>query len=78
MDIVVSDESLRATRHCEKGFSCLKGETAGLCEIDLCIDRRAYFVKCLDGVHCSYRLSFGNSFTCTCPTRREIYDKYNI
>ncbi len=78
MDIVISDESLQATTKCKKGFSCLKGNRKDLCKVESCIDEKIHFIKCLNSKHCFYQASYGGSHYCSCPARKEIYNKYNI
>jgi hypothetical protein len=77
-NITVSDESLQATTNCEKRFTCLRGKSEALCAVESCIDGKVHFIKCLNDVFCPYQHSFGNGYLCTCPTRKEIYNKYNF
>ena len=77
MDIVVNNETLRKTIKCQEDFSCLKGE-ADFCRVEYCIDGKVHFVKGLSYDYCYYQLSFGEGYFCTCPTRKEIYNKYSI
>jgi len=78
MDIVVSDELLQATTNCRKGFSCLKGNSEDLCKVETCIDGKVHFIRCLNDEFCTYQHAFGVGYFCACPTRKEIYNKYNI
>ena len=78
MDIVVSNETLRATLNCKEAFSCLKGKATDFCEVDYCVDGKVHFVKRVGHYYCYYQLSFGEAYFCSCPTRKEIYNKYRI
>ena len=65
------------TTHCLKDFECLKNETATCLnnKVDRWLDGKVLFVHCND--MCNYKMNFGNSTICNCPTRNEIYRKYN-
>lgn len=70
----VSEEIIEKTRACTKNYSCLKYKP--LCEIDHSINNRVHFIKCLNNALCPYKISYGSDFICSCPTRKEIYNKY--
>ena len=73
----VSDDILSSTK-CTRNFSCLHGETDCLCEFNDAIDNKLLFVKPKKNIMCKYMLSFGYSYLCSCPTRKEIYHLYKI
>ena len=81
--IEISKDILEKTTWCTKGFSCLTSNpedtTNGylICKIEQSISEGVKFVECKEPP-CSYALSFGDSYTCKCPTRNEIYNKYRI
>lgn len=76
--VKISDEILKKTTRCTKDFSCLSGETGELCKVESCIENKIHFIKCIKYEPCQYRMTFGYSFVCTCPTRKELYNLYRI
>jgi hypothetical protein len=48
------------------------------CKVENCINEKVHFIKGVDNLSCSYKMSFGDSFFCTCPTRKEIFNKYRL
>jgi hypothetical protein len=77
MNIKVDDNIIRQTTKCAKNFSCLSGETP-ICSVELCIDNKIHFIKCVRNKSCSYRVPFGYSDVCTCPVRKDLYNSYKI
>lgn len=78
MSYHVSAESQKATTGCEKGFSCLMGDRKDLCVVEACVDGKVHFIKCLNRGYCSYQQPFGMGHVCTCPTRKELFNKFKI
>lgn len=78
MELKVSEEVLKDTSNCKQGFSCLSGKRECLCEVEDSSNGMVIFIKpsCKLGL-CHYRLSFGRSFICNCPVRKEIFNRYN-
>ena len=74
----VDDSIIRRTTRCEKNLSCMSEQRNELCKITRNVEDKVYFVKCQENESCSYRLSFGDSFICNCPVRKEIYNKYHV
>jgi hypothetical protein len=38
-----------------------------------------YFIRKLNPIHNNnYCLSFGGSYVCGCPTRKELYERYKV
>lgn len=66
------------TLNCNKNFDCLNSNTPVCCKVEDCINDEVHFIKCLEKLLCTYKLSFGESFICICPTRKEIFNKYRI
>ena len=77
MSIKVDDNTIQETTKCGKNFSCLSGEMPS-CSIEENIDNKIHFIKCVNNELCSYKLSFGYSYVCTCPVRKELYNNYKI
>ena len=71
----IEKEILDKTVHCKKDFDCIKNNNI-CCKVESCIDKKVHFVRCSEENACNYRISFGHSYICTCPTRIEIYNKY--
>ena len=75
---IISDNAINETTHCEKGFSCLTKDGYYLCSVDNCVLDTIYFIKCMSDNPCSYKDRFGFGHFCSCPVRKELYDKYRI
>ena len=71
----IKKEILDKTVHCTKDFDCLKNNNI-CCIVVHCVNKEVHFVECRQDCSCSYRVNFGNSYICSCPTRKEIYNKY--
>ncbi len=78
MDIQIDQDILKNTTQCEKNFSCLSCEKRQVCKVKYCAGEKILFVEPNQYEHCSYRMSFGDQFICSCLTRREIHKRYNI
>jgi len=68
---------LRKTTWCTKNFKCLQNGNCNYCQITRAVSKEVHFVNCPDS-DCSYKMSYGESWICNCPTRKEIYNKYGI
>jgi hypothetical protein len=73
----IGEETIKETTHCHKDFECIKNNNI-CCNVTHSVNKQVHFVECKERVQCNYKMSFGNSFICTCPTRKEIYNKYGI
>ena len=73
----INDLTIKKTTECKKDFSCLSEKRKELCKVTHNVGKEVHFIECLDTESCSYRLSFGDLSTCTCPVRKVIYNKYN-
>lgn len=78
MDLKINEYIKEATTRCEKGFSCLKGQKACLCEIEGSNGSHTVSIKTKSNNSCKYLLHLGASTYCLCPTRNEIYNKYQL
>ena len=70
----IEKEILDKTVHCTKDFDCLRNNNI-CCKVENCVDKKVHFVECSE-IFCNYKMKFGRSYICTCPTRKEIYNKY--
>lgn len=67
---------VKKTNHCTHRFECLKVENYFLdAKVEKCLDGEILFVSC-GNRRCNYRMDFGKSTICYCPTRKEIFRKY--
>ena len=78
MSIEIDSKILSITAHCSKDFECLKNNKATCLntKVDRWVEGKVLFIHCNDV--CNYKMSFGNSKTCNCPVRKEIYRKFSI
>ena len=74
----IDKEILNNTTNCEKNFDCLTNCKHIYCKVEYALADEVHFVKCLYDEHCTYKMSFGFSYICNCPTRKEIFNKYGI
>ena len=77
--LTISDETLKQTIKCQSYFHCLT-DNGGLCLIDKPINGKGLFIKerVNKDKNCPYIESSEDAFICNCPTRYEIYMRYNI
>lgn len=74
----VEEKTVNETLHCEKNFACLKNDKHVCCKVENCINNEVHFIDCAVNFNCSYKMSFGHSYFCTCPVRKEIHKKYGV
>lgn len=75
MKFNINSDILNKTDKCSENYSCLNGKEECFCEVKEHFGNKIIFVKPIN-VSCNYSLSFGYSFVCNCPTRKEIYNLY--
>jgi hypothetical protein len=78
MAFKIDKSTLKITTKCKKENSCLSKERKDLCRVEHCVEGEIHFIECLNKKPCDYQKSFGSSFYCSCPTRKELYNKYKI
>lgn len=76
--MVIDDKIIAGTLLCKRNFGCMKNNMHVYCKVEDCVNEKIHFVRCVDNLHCSYKMVFGNSNMCTCPMRKEIFNKYKI
>ena len=76
MSIEVSEGTLQKAEKCWRGYRCLSAED-GVCPVRDYVSE-VLFVERRRDVYCPYDVTFGYSHICTCPVRREIYERYDI
>ena len=72
----IDEGVLKKTIKCKKDFSCLSGDKNRLCDVMDSIVSDMVRIALQSDKICSYRLSYGYSYYCLCPTRCEIYKRY--
>lgn len=77
MTLRIVPEILDQTTKCRFSFACLKGKPEDVCPVDY-VTGELSFLKGARRCHCSYQTPFGESLICTCPTRNEIYQCYEM
>lgn len=79
MGFEVDEEILKETTKCKEGFVCLASEVHGLCKVaSSAAGGKVLFVCAEKKTRCPYCVPFGNSFVCNCPTRIELYKRYEV
>ena len=80
MKIEVNENVINKTTHCDHDFLCLSDEWTPCGVVKTLIADNLLYVD-FDWAKrraCSYMVSFGGGYYCTCPTRIEIYKRYGI
>jgi hypothetical protein len=75
---IIEDQIVKATKKCEKNFSCLKLDESAMCKVVFCINCKLHGIECKNDTFCAYKLTAEERNFCTCPTRKEIYFKYKV
>jgi hypothetical protein len=70
------DKKIIDATECEKSFECLTNQ-ANLCKVKLCLAGEVHFLRC-DDKKCKFKAYFGKEPLCTCPVRKEIYNRDKI
>ncbi|GBD97794.1 MAG TPA: hypothetical protein ENG83_03210 [Nitrospirae bacterium] len=76
MEFKIKADILNETDKCRENHSCLNGDKDCLCEVEDSFSNKIVFIKPVNNAACDYRMSFGYSFVCNCPTRKEIFNLY--
>lgn len=72
----IDDSIIKKTNCCSKKHQCIKNpEYLNRIEVEKCVGEDILFMKC-NGNKCSYSIRFGESITCICPVRKQIYKEY--
>lgn len=75
MKYEIDDSIIKTAKECKNNCACLEGVTP-LCSVEHCIMHRIHYVKCLHEEPCLYKSTMENSTVCTCPVRKEIFNRY--
>jgi hypothetical protein len=76
MKYEIDDETFNTVKQCDKSFECLSDDATCLCEVEKCVNRVIFTYECKDGKYCHFQQDYGDKLFCTCPVRKEIYNKY--
>ena len=74
----VCPEIKKSAIHCKKDFICLTRNKTTLCKVISTIDNNTMYVYCQNKESCPYQYQYNERTLCTCPVRKDIYNKYNI
>lgn len=77
-NIVINKKTIKETTKCPFNFVCLSNTDKISCKVESNIGNTILFVKPTNGIICNYNINFGEGHICTCPVRKEIYEKYNL
>ncbi|NOY69276.1 MAG: hypothetical protein GXP53_07260 [Deltaproteobacteria bacterium] len=80
MQPIVPDEVLAKTTKCPSDFSCLETGACGdveKCRVDQANGENVLFLASRKYVNCPYRIHYGGSIVCTCPTHYAIYKQFS-
>ncbi|RJQ55698.1 MAG: hypothetical protein C4526_02820 [Nitrospiraceae bacterium] len=77
MGLEIGKDILDSTDRCGNNFSCLSDKTC-LCEIEDNFNGKVLFIKPQGRSACNYMMSFGYSYICNCPVRKEIFRRYQM
>jgi hypothetical protein len=79
MAITVSDEVLKLTTKCQKGFGCLLDRLRDCCKVTITAETQMIMTFCRTNGDCPYCDPI-NDFEgfCICPTRIELFNRHGI
>jgi hypothetical protein len=78
MLVQISDKAREETIGCQFSFQCLDDEKRCICIIEKCLEGDGCFLKTVKPQPCPYKMSFGYTYMCHCPTRIELFNRYKI
>ena len=77
--LTVSEQTLAMTTHCQNHFHCLSGQVGGPCKVVFTLESVPFLrINNKNVEPCAYSFRFGDSDFCTCPVRRELFERYRI
>jgi len=80
MELEIPLEVIARTTQCPKNFACLSQPVQTVCKVEYCVNGLVDFVECKTAtLPCEYKIPYGYTGNiCLCPTRQEIYKRYNL
>jgi len=81
MNLIIPQKVISNTVDCSENFACLTNSDSCLCKVNDAAAFRGRTVWFLElsfraPILCPYKVDFGDSHFCACPTRIEIYQRY--
>jgi hypothetical protein len=75
----IPEEVRQCATECTKEHACLMNEKHELCPVVKNIEGKIHFIQCIEERPCKYKNHIGDSiYTCTCPVRKDIFNKYGV
>lgn len=77
MVLEIDDAIVAKTTKCNANFKCLSGDSSCMCDV---INSESFSLVKINPkaeISCNYLFPFNKSSFCRCPTRNEIYKRYN-
>jgi hypothetical protein len=76
MDLTIREDVLKGAAQCQRDRCCIhQGKKEALCAVKQSVNG-VLFVDYRHSVVCDCMLLFGIDYICTCPVRKEIYERY--
>ena len=76
MKYEIDPDIIKSATQCDRNLECLIKEDQPSCKITECVNNKVHFLEELCRP-CTYFIRYGfDSFICTCPVRKEIYNKF--
>ena len=76
-DFKIDKAILHKTTDCIHNLTCLTGDKTCLCEVVYSNQEDIVEIKTKPSKSCKYCVSLESASYCTCPTRVEVYHRYN-
>ena len=77
-EIKIDKTILHRTTDCLFDFNCLSGGKTCICDVVASNEEDIVEIKSKPSIPCKYCVSLESASYCTCPTRVEIYNRYEI
>jgi len=78
MRLKLDEKTINETVKCHRNFICLTDKSQIHCKAEEYTTGSVLFGKGHEKELCNYKMFIGPLFACNCPTRKEIYKKYNL
>ncbi len=73
----IAHETLASAEQCHRNHACLNEKTPPLCHVKDCVNNEIHFVA-TNILYCKYFVFFADEVICTCPVRKELFNKYKV
>ena len=78
MGFEVNEGTLARTTECPSGHACLTNGTDLPCKVRYALFDDSHVIDSANNLRCVYRKPRTSWCSCTCPTRKEIYDRHGV